>query len=332
MKFSKNFKLSRQFKARIMPQVMARLFGFIFFISVFSYSALSNVCITESRGLFFYDTNWDTNHASDYVMRQCHANLLSLGQECVNHLRCSSQLGIPYPSEQINCQTQSHNIGFEGSGHAMTINEVTQDVIGQCQNNSHTNIAECMSNFRCWDAWNEPSPPARRSLCSTQSRGLIFRSIYRTPEQGSQAIFRLCAENPFTLNHECNANLSCVTPFYGSIEAKPTECYTNSRGLQFYFADSQINRATFGVVDQCHSNPYTINNDCIRNLWCRIPDIIPGPVDPRPFTCWLTTPRGRYMGIAPNAAIATIHARNQCLRAWGETSYSCNAGSVVCRQ
>lgn len=71
-----------------------------------------------------------------------------------------------------------------------------------------------------------------------------------------------------------------------------------------------------------------IRDGARREIHARTSPTPPTP-SPRNYRCMVTTSRTTYEGLGPSIGSATAAARNVCLRY--ETSFSCNAGSVVCR-
>jgi hypothetical protein len=116
--------------------------------------------------------------------------------------------------------------------------------------------------------------------------------------------------------------------FLSGIAAKADYlCTTQSNGESFQATEWDQGSAQSEVIASCQADPYTDNNQCVQATVCRETD---GGGGGGYFDCTVTTQGGQYEGTGYNQGQATAAARDQCLQS--ETSFSCNAGSVVCRQ
>jgi hypothetical protein len=104
-------------------------------------------------------------------------------------------------------------------------------------------------------------------------------------------------------------------------------CTTQSNGESFQAEEYDQYTASNEVIANCQADPYTDNNQCVQATVCREDD---SGGNTGYFDCTVTTPNGQYDGQGYDQGQATAAARDQCLQS--ETSFSCNAGSVVCRQ
>jgi hypothetical protein len=106
------------------------------------------------------------------------------------------------------------------------------------------------------------------------------------------------------------------------------ECDTTSNGESFTATEYDQNSAYNEVIASCQADPYTDNDQCVRATVCRE---VGGGGGGGYYSCSVTTSDGgQYQGSGSDQGQATAAARDECLKS--ETSYSCNAGSVVCWQ
>ena len=104
-------------------------------------------------------------------------------------------------------------------------------------------------------------------------------------------------------------------------------CTTQSNGESFNATEYDQGSAQSEVIASCQADPYTDNNQCAQAAVCREDDSGGGGGY---SDCTVTTAGGQYEGTGQDQGQATAAARDQCLQS--ETSFSCNQGSVVCRQ
>jgi hypothetical protein len=104
-------------------------------------------------------------------------------------------------------------------------------------------------------------------------------------------------------------------------------CTTQSNGESFQAQEYDQNSAWNEVIANCQADPYTDNNQCAQATVCQQEN---GGGNSGYADCTVTTSNGQYEGTGLDQGQATAAARDQCLQS--ETSFSCNAGSVVCRQ
>src|SRR5579885_1846421 len=104
-------------------------------------------------------------------------------------------------------------------------------------------------------------------------------------------------------------------------------CTTQSNGESFNATEYDQDTAYNEVIANCQADPYTDNNQCVQAAVCQELD---GGGGGGYISCTVTTQSGQYAGSGADQGQATAAARDQCLQS--ETSFSCNAGSVVCMQ
>ena len=235
------------------------------------------------------------------------------------------------------CTTQSAGLNFSDSSN--DISQSSYNVVNSCQPNPFTSNSACQNNLRCGDN-NASFYPSGIVSCTASSRGLQFTQSGYDVNQASISVEQQCQSNPYTSNNECQNSLRCDDGGYQPPQSQ-VQCSTNSRGLNFNVVSSDTNSASTAVVSQCENNPYTNNNECVSNLFCQNsgyqPQLPVYPQPPQPYppapnqvSCSVTTRSGQYWGNGFDSGQATAAARDACLAV--ESSFACNAGSIVCRQ
>ena len=286
-------------------------------------------CSTFSRGINFSDESRNPEVAKSHAVSACQNDSRTTNQECSVNVACNMPSspypqpqpqpypGQPYPQPQpqpypgqpypqpanpvITCSTSSNGLNFENSSRDSNFSR--QDAIRQCTGDSRTSNDECQANSICTDDYN----PAPMIQCSTFSRGINFSDESRNPQIARSHAVSTCQSDSRTSNSECSVNVACFDP-------NPNPTYVPN------------------------PNPYPTYVPGPGHGPGPGPGPFPGPGGPGPgnpypnptlYTCTASTNQGQYIGTAPSPEQATAYARDNCLRA--ETSFRCNAASIVCR-
>lgn len=179
------------------------------------------------------------------------------------------------------CTTTSGGVDF--SYDSRDPSYAKQSVLQNCRYDSRTMNAECDANVAC----NDGLPYNPFFSCDTFSGGLNFRIDSRDPQFARQLVAQRCRADSRTLNAECDANISCND---GSVVRPIVSCDTFSGGVSFQVDSRDENYARQLVMQKCHADSRTRNQECDVNVACRgggqFPPIpqppIPQPPIPQP--------------------------------------------------
>lgn len=177
--------------------------------------AMADVCVTQSRNLFFQAIDEDQGLASTVAIQQCTDNAFTDHAECFDKLQCGSGVEPAYPSGLVACATRSGGRDFRSQG--PDINVVTREVVDQCQRDAGS--SECAANLSCADAAATPAPqpapqpgPAPAPLymrCSTHSNGYVFRTEGYGENETLNQLLKQCYSTRGTFAPQCMQNARC---------------------------------------------------------------------------------------------------------------------------